>query len=142
LNSVVDKKSPDNAPISKRIVLIIAGWISLILGIFGIFLPLLPTTPFILLASWCFARSSRYFHNFLLNNSLFGPMIRRWEAGQGITKSIRNRAVTLLWVTMILSMWIIGKWWAVGMLSTIGLCTTWYLCRLTQEPPQESLTTQ
>ncbi len=137
MTTIVDKKDPNNTHVSKRIALITVGWIALILGVIGIFLPLLPTTPFILLASWCFARSSRYFHNFLINNATFGPMIQRWEAGQGITRTIRNRAVTMLWLTMMLSMWIIGKWWAMALLTTIGLCTTCYLFRMTQDDPVE-----
>ena len=55
------------------------GFIALALGMAGAVLPLLPTTPFILLAAFCFARSSRRFHNWLLNHRTFGPMIENWR---------------------------------------------------------------
>ena len=63
-----------------RILYFMAGMSSLTLGIIGVVLPLLPTTPFVILAAFCFSRSSKRFHQILLNNKLFGPMIAQWEA--------------------------------------------------------------
>ena len=62
-----------------RIILIIIGWLAVALGTLGVFLPLLPTTPFILLAAWCFARSSPRFHHWLLYRSWFGGYLRHWQ---------------------------------------------------------------
>ncbi len=59
---------------------ILAGWLCLLLGSLGIFLPLLPTTPFILLAAFCFSRGSDKLHAWLLQNKTFGPTIRDWES--------------------------------------------------------------
>lgn len=58
---------------------LIAGIICLILGLIGVILPLLPTTPFILVAAFCFSRSSERLHQYLLNHHLFGHFIRDWE---------------------------------------------------------------
>jgi len=55
------------------------GFCCLLLGALGVLLPLLPTTPFVLLAAFCFSRSSPRLHAYLLNHSLFGPLISEWE---------------------------------------------------------------
>ena len=79
---------------------IIAGSISLTLGIIGIFLPLLPTTPFLLLAAACYARGSSRLHNWLLNNKMFGKYIRNYREGKGIPARSKVLALTLLWLTI------------------------------------------
>lgn len=79
---------------------IIAGSISLSLGIVGIFLPLLPTTPFLLLTAACYARGSSRLHNWLLNNKLFGKYIRNYREGKGIPARSKGLALTLLWLTI------------------------------------------
>ncbi|WP_027857275.1 YbaN family protein [Marinobacterium jannaschii] len=62
-----------------KILYLIAGLTCLLLGLVGVVLPLLPTTPFVLLAAFCFSRSSESLHRKLLENKLFGPLIRDWE---------------------------------------------------------------
>jgi uncharacterized membrane protein YbaN (DUF454 family) len=69
------------------------GFLFIGLGIIGIFLPLLPTTPFILLAAGCFAKSSPRWHRWLLTNRTFGPMIKNWEEHQCISCNSRRIAV-------------------------------------------------
>jgi hypothetical protein len=66
-------------PSTKRTLLIIAGFLSLGFGVAGIFLPLLPTTPFILLAAFCFSRSSERLHQWLLQHPRLGSLISDWE---------------------------------------------------------------
>jgi hypothetical protein len=63
----------------KRTFWLLFGLLALLLGIIGVFLPLLPTTPFILLAAFCFSRSSQRLHTWLLNHKWFGPLIKDWE---------------------------------------------------------------
>ena len=79
---------------------IIAGSISLALGIIGIFLPLLPTTPFLLLTAACYARGSSRLYNWLLNNKMFGKYIRNYREGKGIPARSKALAITLLWLTI------------------------------------------
>ena len=79
---------------------IITGSISLTLGIIGMFLPLLPTTPFLLLTAACYARGSSRLHNWLLNNKLFGKYIRNYREGKGIPARSKVLALTLLWLTI------------------------------------------
>ncbi|MFC6669133.1 YbaN family protein [Marinobacterium aestuariivivens] len=63
-----------------RLLYFCAGMLALLLGAIGVVLPLLPTTPFVILAAFCFSRSSERLHRWLLNQRLFGPLIRDWEA--------------------------------------------------------------
>jgi uncharacterized membrane protein YbaN (DUF454 family) len=70
------------------------GWFFVALGGIGIVLPLLPTTPFILVAAGCFAKSSPRCHQWLLNNRVFGPVINNWQRSQCITKKTKIIAVT------------------------------------------------
>jgi len=67
-----------------RYLLIIAGTIFLGFGVIGIFLPILPTTPFLLLAAVCYARSSQRFYNWLMNNKWFGNYIKNYYGGRGV----------------------------------------------------------
>lgn len=83
----------------------LAGLLAFALGIAGIFLPLLPTTPFILLSAFCWAKSSQRFHNWLLAHRIFGPMIHNWQQ----YGSVPRRAKWIAIVTMSISLiWLIG----------------------------------
>ncbi|TET45283.1 DUF454 domain-containing protein [candidate division TA06 bacterium] len=84
-------------------MLIIAGTFFTALGIIGIFLPLLPTTPFLLLASACYARSSKRFHSWLLGNKWLGNYIRDYERGKGVPPKVKAFSISLLWATIIFS---------------------------------------
>lgn len=76
------------------------GFLFLGTAILGVFLPLLPTTPFVLLAAACFARSSEKWHQWILKNQTFGPMIRNWEQNRCISCKVK--------LTAILSMALVG----------------------------------
>jgi len=84
----------------KRRLLIIAGTIFTGIGVVGIFVPLLPTTPFLLLASACYARSSQSFNNRLLNNRFFGAYLKNYIEGKGVPIKIKIGPIVLLWITI------------------------------------------
>jgi uncharacterized membrane protein YbaN (DUF454 family) len=86
-----------------RALLIAAGTICLCLGAVGIFLPILPTTPFLLLAAACYLRSSERMHKWLLNNRWFGEYIKNYQAGRGIPLKTKIIALTILWLAIIYS---------------------------------------
>ena len=79
-----------------RLAMMASGWMSLILGIIGIFLPLLPTTPFVLLSAYCFSKSSPRLHHWLLNQPHLGPMIQNWEQHGSISQNAKTTATVLM----------------------------------------------
>ncbi len=83
-----------------KVLLIAAGSLFTFLGILGIFLPLLPTTPFILLAAACFSRSSEKLYQKLLNGKLLGKYIRNYRAGKGIPLRVKISVISLLWLSI------------------------------------------
>ena len=86
-----------------RWVLIAAGTIFVGLGTLGIFLPILPTTPFLLLAAACYARSSKRFYDRLINNKWFGAYIKNYREGKGIPLKVKVYTISLLWITILFS---------------------------------------
>jgi uncharacterized membrane protein YbaN (DUF454 family) len=112
-----------------RICLIILGWISIILGVAGVFLPLLPTTPFILLAAWCFAKSSTRFHHWLITHPYLGTIVKTWESGSPLPPKVRNRILLFMWLGMLFSMIIVWRFWATFMLCAIGVLVSIYILR-------------
>ena len=87
----------------KRFFYFMAGFIFLILGIIGIILPILPTTPFLLLAAASFTRSSEKAYNWLLNSRILGRYIRNYREGKGIPLRAKIFAVSLLWIFILAS---------------------------------------
>ena len=84
----------------RRVGLVVAGSSFVGLGILGIFLPVLPTTPFLLLAAACYARSSRRSYNWLLNNRWFGGYLRGYLEGRGLPLRVKVVSILLLWATI------------------------------------------
>lgn len=103
------------------------GLIAVALAILGIFLPLLPTTPFLLLASACFARGSERLHNWLLANKLFGTAIRDFEQGKGIPLKAKIAALVLMWTSLAYSVYQSSSMLLTSLLIAIGAGVTVYL---------------
>ena len=82
-----------NVPRPLRIIYYIIGLLMIVLAIIGAILPIMPTVPFLLVASWCFARSSPRFHNWLHNHKVFGPPIKQWEEQGVISPFVKLLAV-------------------------------------------------
>ena len=105
----------------------VVGSIALVLAILGIFLPLLPTTPFLLLASACYLRGSERMHRWLLAHPLFGDYIRNMQENRGIPLKAKVIAILLMWASMSWSMTMVASIWLKTMLATIGILVTLYL---------------
>ena len=110
---------------SIRAILIAVGTISVVIGVIGIFLPLLPTTPFLLLAAACYARSSRRFYIWLLTNRWFGEYVHDYRAGRGIPMRVKASTLALLWTTILVSaMFFVNRMHIRALLLAIALVVT------------------
>jgi len=87
----------------KKILLLSLGTLSLILGFIGIFIPLLPTTPFLLLAAACYIRGSQKFYYLLIKNRWLGEYIKNYQDGKGIPLKVKIITIIILWITIIIS---------------------------------------
>jgi len=111
-----------------RILLVFCGTICVVLGVLGMFLPVLPTTPFLLLASICYSRSSKRFYNWLITNRWCGKYIRNYREGRGISLKHKIFSITLLWLTIGYTTWfVISLWWVKLMLLGIAIGVTIHL---------------
>jgi hypothetical protein len=114
-----------------RGLLIVAGVTCVALGVIGIFLPLLPTTPFMLLAAACFARSSRRFHEWLLANRTFGPLIREWERHRSIPRRTKLTAIALMSMTLAASIvFFVEHAWLQALLAAFGVLLAVWMYRI------------
>ena len=91
---------------AKRAVLILIGLTSLALGALGIFLPLLPTTPFVLVAAIAFANSSERLHQWLLDHNIFGPLIENWRRYGAISRNTKIISLVSM-VAIVLISWLL-----------------------------------
>jgi uncharacterized membrane protein YbaN (DUF454 family) len=89
-----------------RIILVFIGALSVLVGTIGIFVPLLPTTPFLLLGAVCFGRSSDRFYRLLLENRFFGPYIKNYRERRGITVRHKVTALSVLWLSIGNAFWL------------------------------------
>ena len=122
---------------AARWMLICAGMICVGLGAIGILLPGLPTTPFLLLAAYCFARSSEHFHNWLLNHRWFGSYVRNFEEGRGMTRHAKAATLLVTWLSfgVTIVFFVPVLWGQVGMV-LMATTVSIYLLRLPTPAPE------
>jgi uncharacterized membrane protein YbaN (DUF454 family) len=118
----------------------IAGTIALLLGIAGIFLPLLPTTPFVLLAAACYARASVRFYNALLNNPTLGPLVVEWRRHRSIPYRTKIYAVVLMSATLAAStLLVVSNPYVQVALAALGVVLAVWLYRIpSRDDPRRS----
>lgn len=117
-----------------RYLLLGIGLLSLILGVVGIFVPLLPTTPFLLLSAACFMRSSRRFHTWLVTHPHLGPWIRDYLDGEGIPLKGKVYAIGLMWTSILLSCYFVPVLPARIFLLTSATLVTLYILKQKTRP--------
>ncbi|CAM5317548.1 MAG: YbaN family protein [Pseudomonas sp.] len=107
-----------------RYALLTVGWLAVALGVVGIFLPVLPTTPFMLLAAACFVRSSERFYVWLVEHPRLGPWFRDYLEGNGIPLKGKAYTILTMWVSIGISCWLVPLVWArIAMLLSAALVT-------------------
>lgn len=112
----------------QRCLLSVVGIVSLCLGILGIFLPLLPTTPFILLSSVCFWRSSPRLYRWLNQHALFGPIIQNWQQYGSVSKAVKKRATIFMVLSFSVSIWMVPwLWLKMALFIWLVLLITWFV---------------
>ena len=116
---------------SVRLLFAVLGTLFVLLGIAGAVLPVLPTTPFMLLAAACYARASSRFYNWLLNSPAFGPTILEWRRHRSIPWRIKLTAIGLMAVTLGISIVFFVPWPELqAALALFGLLLATYLYRI------------
>ncbi|WP_445399081.1 YbaN family protein [Zobellella sp. An-6] len=122
-----------------RILFALLGSLSLGLGVLGAFLPVLPTTPFVLLSAFLFGKSSPRVHAWLVNHPWFGGMIHDWQAHRGLRAHVRRRALLLMTLSFSFSIYIVPLWWVkAGLVLTFLALLVWFL-RLPLVPDQPAV---
>lgn len=115
----------------KRFLLQFAGWLAVSLGVIGIFLPLLPTTPFLLLAAACFMRSSPSVYHWLVEHPQLGRFIKSFLHGRGLPLKAKIYAVSLIWLSIGSTViWLVPIFTVKILLLAIAAGVTYYLIKL------------
>jgi len=112
---------------AKLLLMNALGFLCLGVSAMGIFLPLLPTTPFVLLAAVCFSYGNRKFYEWLKNTPFFGTFIVNFEEKQGIPMSLKVKSIVIVWVSLAFSMVALQVLWAYILLGVIGAGVTVHL---------------
>jgi len=116
---------------SIKILLIIAGTFFVGIGIVGIFIPILPTTPFLLISAALYAKSSKRFYGWILKNKIFGRYIKNYREGRGISLGLKTIVISLLWVTIICSLiFIVDVLWLKILMVIIAIGVSIHVIRI------------
>ena len=119
-----------------RLFWLIAGLVFLAIGAIGVVLPLLPTTPLLLLAAYCFTRSSPRMHRWLHSHPTFGPLISNWNQYGSIDRRSKIIAMIIIFMTPLMTLLIGVPWWALAaQLLVLAAAATFILTR--PDPPSK-----
>lgn len=115
----------------KKAIYLVIGTISLIIGIVAIFIPILPTTPFLLLSSYLYFKSSKKAYEKLINSKLIGEYIKNYQEKKGIPIKVKISTITLLWLSIISSiLFFVKKWYVKLPLFTVGVLITIHILKI------------
>jgi hypothetical protein len=121
----------------RRLLFTATGFAATGLGVLGIILPLMPATPFLLLAAYFFSRSSPRFHRWLLGNRVFGSYIENYRSGRGLSLTEKVVTIATLWIALaITAATAVGVWWGRALLLAVAIRVTTHLLRLPTYRPE------
>jgi len=124
--------------IQKKLLMVL-GWFFVLLSIVGLLLPILPTTPFLILALALFANSSPKFHKMLLDNRWFGDILKQWEDNKTVTRLIKIKATVLVLISFSFSIFLMRESGILQtMLIAIAVILLFYISRLKESPEKRS----
>jgi uncharacterized protein len=126
---------------ARKVLFNILGTIFVGLGIAGIILPLVPATPFLLLASACYLRGSDRLHGWLMNHRLMGPYLRNFKEQRAMPRGAKIGTIALLWISIAFSVVAIDRLTVRITLVVIAICTTTYVLRLRTLRPASTMST-
>jgi uncharacterized membrane protein YbaN (DUF454 family) len=132
----MNKNETEHKHLIMRYLFLVLGHVFLLVGIIGVFLPILPTTPFLLLAAWCYSKGSSTFEHWLLNHKYLGPPVLAWRTHRVVRPSAKILAATvmttsLIWVWMKESIPLVGK---IAMTATLIPVLAFVLTRRNSAP--------
>jgi uncharacterized membrane protein YbaN (DUF454 family) len=139
----VDEIRPDTAAVSPlwRVVLLVVGTAALILAVIGVFLPVLPTTPFLLVTAACYARSSTRLYEWLLGQPSLGPIIVEWRRSRSLPPGVKERALVMVAITFSISIVVVDVLLLRAGLVVAGIVLATFLYRIpTAQRAPESVT--
>ncbi|MGI6257011.1 MAG: YbaN family protein [Anaerovoracaceae bacterium] len=120
----------------KKVLYLAGGSISLVLAVIGIFLPLLPTTPLLLLTAFCYLRSSRRLYCWLMRHPVLGRYIYQYMENGAISTKSKIIALVFLWTTILLAVYFVSLLWLRILLPIVALCVTIHIARLKRTTSQ------
>lgn len=111
-----------------KVICILLGTVALILGVVGIFLPLLPTTPFLLLAAALYVRGSEHLYHWLMNHKHLGPYIRNFREHKAIPLRVKVISVSMVWITILYCIFFLLPWlWLKGVMLLLAMAISWHI---------------
>lgn len=110
-----------------RLLWLATGLLAVIIGGIGVVVPLLPTTPFLLIAAYAFARSSKRLTRWLHEHPTFGPLIDNWQRYGSIDRKSKQMAIAVIVATPVITYFIGAPWWAIGSQVLVLACSATFI---------------
>lgn len=108
----------------KSLLLLSLGFVTLALGIVGVFVPIMPTTPFVLVAAACFGVTNPKLHQYLLQNKYLGPYIENHQSKQGVAPIVKRNSLLFLWTSLLVSAIIVRSAVVLAILLLVGIAVS------------------
>ncbi len=110
-----------------KVLLLFLGTLCLVLAIVGIFVPVLPTTPLLLLTAYCYYRSSERMYTWLMSHPHLGPYIKNFREHRIIPRRVKVYILILLWSSLLFCAYILDPLWLKGLMMAIAIGVTWHI---------------